>query len=167
MEYLLHIIATIIILLQCKKLLRRAFKWLVQIIARTVQSTELHLSINLQEEVGLYTKSKNIEVTMTSKNKSCDAVLASRFDKLEYAQGYLINIVENEGFSIDEALRETIKAMGVQRFTDQAGISIQEVSDFVANRHQWSNEKLSKLIEKVFKLKVKLLLEPSNATEAT
>ena len=44
----------------------------------------------------------------------------------------MINIVE-------EALHETIKAMGLQEFTNKSGVSIQGVSDFVAERHNWYN----------------------------
>ena len=97
---------------------------------------------------------------MANRNKSYDEVLAGKFENLEYAQGYLLDIVENEGLSVDEALRETIKAMGLQNFADKSELSIQGVSDFVAKRHKWSSDKLSKTIGKVFKLKVKLTIEP-------
>lgn len=102
---------------------------------------------------------------MANRNKSYDEVLASKFENLEYAQGYLFDIVESEGLSVDEALRETIKAMGLQNFANKSEVSIQGVSDFVAKRHQWSADKLSKLVDKVFKLKVKLTLETPESSE--
>lgn len=103
---------------------------------------------------------------MANRNKSYDDVLANKFENLEYAQGYLINIVESEELSIDEALRETIKAMGLQRFSEKSNLSIQAVSDFVAKRQKWSTDKVSKHIFEVFKLKVKIILEPSDPGKA-
>ena len=60
---------------------------------------------------------------------------------------------------MNEALCETIKAMGLKNFSDKSGLSIQAVSDFVAERQKWSMDKLSTHIENVFKLKVKLSVE--------
>ena len=54
---------------------------------------------------------------MANRNKSYDEVIAKKFENLEYAQGYLLNIVESEGLAIDKALREVIKAMGLQNFS--------------------------------------------------
>ena len=96
---------------------------------------------------------------MANRNKSYDEVLAQKFKKSKYARGYLINIIENEKLSVDEALRETIKAMGLKYFSDKSGLSIQAVSDFVSNRQKWSMDKLSHHIEDVFKLKVRLSIE--------
>ena len=72
---------------------------------------------------------------------------------------YLINIIKKEKLPVDEALRETIKAMGLKNFSDKSGLSIQAVSDFVAERQNWSMDKISGHIKDVFKLKVKLSLE--------
>jgi len=96
---------------------------------------------------------------MANRNKSYDAVLAQKFENLSYAQEYLINILESEGLSVEETLRETIKAMGLQNFATKADISIQGVSDFVAQRQKWSTDKLSKCIKEVLKLKVRLVVE--------
>ena len=96
---------------------------------------------------------------MPNRNKSYDKVLAKKFDDLEYAQGYLLNIVNSEGLTVDEALRETIKAMGFQKFSKKSNLSIQSVSNFVLKRQKWSIDKLTKHIAQVFNLKVKLSLE--------
>ena len=96
---------------------------------------------------------------MANRNKSYDEVLAQKFKKARYARGYLMNIIENEKLSVDEALRETIKAMGLKYFSDKSGLSIQAVSDFVSKRQKWSMDKLSNHIEDVFKLKVRLSVE--------
>ena len=96
---------------------------------------------------------------MANRNKSYNKVLAQKFKKPEYARGYLMNIIKREKLSVDEALRETIKAMGLKCFSDKSGLSIQAVSDFVAKRQNWSMDKLSNHIKNVFKLKVKLSIE--------
>ena len=71
---------------------------------------------------------------MANRNKSYDEVLAKKFENRDYAKGYLLNIVESEGLSVDEALRETIKAMGLQSFSDKSGLSIQAVSQNILQR---------------------------------
>ncbi len=102
---------------------------------------------------------------MANRSKSYDEVLAKKFENPEYAKSYLLNIVEAEGLAVDTALRETIKAMGLQSFSEKSGLSIQAVSDFVANRQKWSTDKLSKHIGEVFHLRVKLSLENSDPSE--
>ena len=102
---------------------------------------------------------------MANRNKSYDEVLAQKFQNPEYTQGYLMNIIKREKLSVDEALRETIKAMGLKYFSDKSRLSIQAVSDFVAKRQRWSLDKLSLHIEDVFKLKVKLSIEPSKVSK--
>ena len=88
-----------------------------------------------------------------------DKVLAKKFENPKYAQSYLIHIIKKEKLPLDEALCETIKAMGLKSFSDKSGLSIQAVSDFVAKRQKWSMDKISNHIKDVFNLKVKLSLE--------
>ena len=99
---------------------------------------------------------------MPNRHKSYDKVLAQKFKKLKYAQLYLINIIKKEKQPVEEALRETIKAMGLKNFSDKSGLSIQAISDFVAKRQKWSMDKISKHIKVVLKLKVKLSLDSKN-----
>ena len=96
---------------------------------------------------------------MANRHKSYDEVLAQKFENPKYAQSYLIHIIKKEKLSLDEALRETIKAMGLKSFSDKSGLSIQAVSDFVSKRQKWSMDKISNHIKEVFNLKVKLSLE--------
>ena len=96
---------------------------------------------------------------MANRNKSYDEVLARKFENLEYARSYLLHIVEDEGASLDEALREVIKAMGLQNFSLKSKLSIQAVSDFVHKRQIWSMGKVIRHIEEIFGLRVKLSLE--------
>ena len=103
---------------------------------------------------------------MANRNKSYDEVLSRKFDNLEYAQEYLLNVVESESCSLADAVRETIKAMGLQKFSNKSGLSIQAVSDFISQRQKWSTDKLIKYIEQVFKLKVNLTLGDSSSDQA-
>jgi len=96
---------------------------------------------------------------MSNRHKSYDKVLAQKFKNSKYARLYLINIIEKEKLPVDEALRETIKAMGLKSFADKSSLSIQAVSDFVAERQKWSMDKISNHIKDVFKLKAKLSIE--------
>ena len=50
---------------------------------------------------------------MPNRNKNYDKVLTKKFEHPEYARNYLFHIVEEEDTSLDEALREVIKAMGL------------------------------------------------------
>lgn len=96
---------------------------------------------------------------MANRHKSYDEALARKFKNPNYAQGYLLHIIKKEKLSVEEALRETIKAMGLKEFSKRSNLSIQAVSDFVAKRQKWSTDKLSIHIKKVFNLKIKLSLE--------
>ena len=96
---------------------------------------------------------------MANRHKSYDEVLAKKFKNLKYAQEYIIHILEKEKLPVEEALCETIKAMGLKEFSNKSGLSIQAVSDFVAKRQKWSVDKLSVCIKKVFRLQIKLSLE--------
>ena len=95
---------------------------------------------------------------MFNRHKNYDKALAQKFENSKYAQLYLISIIKKEKLSLDEALRETIKAMGLKSFSDKSGLSIQAVSEFVAKRQKWSMDKILNHIKGVFKLKVKLKL---------
>jgi hypothetical protein len=96
---------------------------------------------------------------MANRNQSYDEVIAKKFENVNYAQEYILNIVRSEKLSVEDGLRETIKAMGLQNFATKAKLSIQAVSDFIAERQKWSTDKIAKHIEEVFHLKVKLSLE--------
>ena len=102
---------------------------------------------------------------MANRHKNYDDVMVKKFENPQYAQEYLLNVVESEEISIDEALREVIKAMSLQAFSEKSGLSIQAVSDFVSKRQKWSTDKLAKQIGNVFNLKVKLSLETPDSSE--
>lgn len=100
---------------------------------------------------------------MANRNKDYNKILAKKFENMEYARGYLMNIVKREKLPIEDALCETIKAMGLKKFSDKSGLSIQAVSDFVNRRQKWSLDKISYHIKDVFNLKLKVSLEQAKA----
>jgi|LUMW01.1.fsa_nt_gb hypothetical protein len=98
---------------------------------------------------------------MPNRHKSYDDELAKKFEDMDFARNFLINQNNVQCSPLDEALRETIKGMGLLAFSEKSGLSIQAVSDFVSERQKWSTDKLIKKIGIVFNLKVSFKLEYS------
>jgi hypothetical protein len=96
---------------------------------------------------------------MANRHKDFNELVAREFEDLDFAQAYIANLINNEGLSLEEALRESIKSMGLQAFADKAEVSISYVSDFVNKRRKWSTDNLVKYIEQVFDLKIKMSVE--------
>lgn len=101
----------------------------------------------------------NLGKIMANRHKDFNELVAKEFEDLGFAQSYIINLINNEGLSLEKALRESIKSMGLQAFADKAKISISYVSDFVNKRRNWSTDNLIKYIEQVFELKVKMSIK--------
>lgn len=104
-------------------------------------------------------KQKIYGVVMANRHKDFDELLAAQFGEIEFAQAYIINLIENEEMDLEDALRETIVAMGLQEFADKADLSIQYVSDFVNKRRNFSIETVNKYLQSIFGLKTKIVVE--------
>ncbi len=96
---------------------------------------------------------------MANRHKDFNELVAQEFEDLEFSQLYITNLINNEGLTLEEALRESIKSMGLQAFAKKAEISISYVSDFVNQRRNWSTDNLLKYIQQVFHLKIKMVVE--------
>ncbi len=96
---------------------------------------------------------------MANRHKDFNELIATKFENVEFSQAYIMTLINDEEMSIDEALRETIIAMGLQPFADKAEISIQYVSDFVKKRKKFSTESIDKYLQKAFHLKIKMSVE--------
>ncbi len=103
---------------------------------------------------------------MANRQKDFDELVAQEFENLEFSQAYITNLINNEGLSLEGALRESIKSMGLQAFSEKAKVSISYVSDFVNKRRKWSTDNLVKYIEQVFELKVKMIVETEKSKVA-
>ena len=96
---------------------------------------------------------------MANRHKDFNELIATKFENVGFSQAYITNLINEEDMSIDEALRETIVAMGLQAFADKADLSIQYVSDFVKKRKKFSTESIDKYLQKAFNLKIKMSVE--------
>ena len=99
---------------------------------------------------------------MANRHKDFDKLVADKFKNKKFAQAYIVNLVNTEGMSLEEALRETIVSMGLLAFANKAGVSIQYVSDFVAKRKKLSTDTIVRYLYKVFYLNVTINLKAAN-----
>lgn len=96
---------------------------------------------------------------MANRHKDFNQLIASQFENIEFSQVYIMNLINAENMSLEEALRETIISMGLQAFADKAEISIQYVSDFVKGRRKFTTDTMDKYLHKAFGLKIKISVE--------
>lgn len=96
---------------------------------------------------------------MANRHKDFNELVAAQFEDLEFAQAYITNLINKEGLTVHEALKETIKSMGLNSFANKADLSIQYVSDFINDRKKLSTDSVTKYLQKAFNLKVKIIVE--------
>ena len=97
---------------------------------------------------------------MANRNKDFNEFVALQFEDIDFSRAYIMNLVNNEGLSLEESLRETVVSMGLKVFANKAGLSIQYVSDFVSKRKKLSIKTIEKYMSKVFQLRIKVSVEP-------
>ena len=85
------------------------------------------------------------------RSKSYDKKLAEKMRDPELAKAVIIHAVEN-GDSIEEALTIAITGVGIREFSDQSGIKMQNVSQFVQGKRAFGYKTLAKCLA-VFGLK--------------
>ena len=99
---------------------------------------------------------------MANRHGDFNELVAQKFQDLNFSQAYITNLINNEKLSLEDALIESVKSMGLQAFAKKAEISISYVSDFVNKRRKWSTDNLVKYIDKVFKLKINMTIDASD-----
>ena len=99
---------------------------------------------------------------MKNSHKNFNELVAKKFKDKEFAQAYIMNLINEENMSLESALRETIISMGVQAFADKADVSVQYLSDFVNKKYSLSTSDINQYLQKAFNLKVKVTLEPTD-----
>ena len=104
-------------------------------------------------------KQKIFGAVMANRHKDFDELLAAQFADIKFAQAYIINLIDSEGMDLEDALRETIIAMGLQEFANKTNLSIQYVSDFVNKRRKLSIETINKYLQSIFGLKMRIIVE--------
>ena len=96
---------------------------------------------------------------MANRHKDFNELIASQFKDINFAQTYMIHLINEENMNPEDALREAIVSMGLQSFADKASISVQYVSDFIKKRKKFSIVSIDKYLQKVFNLKIKMSVE--------
>lgn len=94
---------------------------------------------------------------MPRRSESYDQYIAEKMQDTDYARGMLLNSIEEFGESVEEALKYTIRNMGIKEFSEKAEIPFQNVSDFVRGKRKLKVETLDKYLS-VFKLKSKIVV---------
>ena len=92
---------------------------------------------------------------MPKRSESFDKYIAEKMQDPEYAKATLLNAIEEFDESVEEALSYTIRSMGIKEFAQKAGISSQNVSDFIRGERKLKQETLDKYLA-VFGLKSKI-----------
>ncbi|MFL5813958.1 MAG: DNA-binding protein [Bdellovibrionia bacterium] len=96
------------------------------------------------------------------RNNSYDEDLAKDLRDPEFAQGFLLDLIEGkDGLELDEALRLTIQKMGVVEFCSRAKMSKQNVNSFLKAKRNVKPETLDALL-KPFGLRTKLVVEKAS-----
>lgn len=94
---------------------------------------------------------------MPRRSESFDQYIAEKMQDTDYARGMLLNSIKEFDESVEEALKYTIRNMGIKEFAERADIPFQNVSDFVRGKRKLKIETLDKYLS-VFELKSKIIV---------
>jgi predicted transcriptional regulator len=97
-----------------------------------------------------------------NRGRSFDEDLSLNLQDLEYAQEFILILMENNGddpgLSLEQALKHTIQRMGIKEYSKLARIPAPHVSAFIKGRRKLKPETLDRFL-KPFRLKVKIDVE--------
>lgn len=91
---------------------------------------------------------------MKHSNSEPSNLLALQLHSNEFAKFYFNYCLQQEGLDLEEALRESIRSMGVRVFSCIADMDLSSVSDFAHRRSAWSSSQIRSVSEKVFDLRI-------------
>lgn len=96
------------------------------------------------------------------RNDNYDRDIAEKMKNPLYAQGFLLDLMENQpddpGFPLESALRIAIQSMGVVEFCSKIRISKQNINSFLNGKRSPKPETLDQLL-KPFGLRTRLVVE--------
>src|ERR1035437_1004599 len=93
------------------------------------------------------------------RSESFDAYLSKQLENIKFAQGYILDLMEGaDGLSLEEALRTTIRQMGVKEFCERVKMRKQNVNDFLSEQRKLKRETLDEFL-KPFGLRTKVIVE--------
>lgn len=96
------------------------------------------------------------------RNSNYNKDLARELSDPEFAQGFLLDLMEGEeGLSAEIALRTTIQAMGVSEFCKRARLSHSFVDAFLKSKRKPKPETLNDFL-KPFGLRAKVVFEKAS-----
>lgn len=94
-----------------------------------------------------------------NRTKNYEEMVSKKLQKsLKFRQSFLLSFIEDHDMAGNEALKETIRCMGLREFSDLSGLKIGHVGDFLQGRRKLKQETLNRYL-KPFDLKVKLVFE--------
>jgi hypothetical protein len=93
------------------------------------------------------------------RNNSYEANLAKELQNPKAAQVFLLALMEgDDGLSVEEALKHTIRRMGVKEFSVRARVAMPNVMNFLRGQRKLKPESLDVFL-KPFRLRTRLVLE--------
>jgi DNA-binding phage protein len=93
------------------------------------------------------------------RTNSYDEMISEKMKNKRFAQGYLLTLMEGEdGLSVEESLKETIRSMGITEFSAVAKVPRPNVQEFLKGKRKLKNETLN-IYLKPFGLKIKITVE--------
>jgi len=96
------------------------------------------------------------------RNKSFDEHLAKELKSSKFAGGFLLDLMDgDDGFTLEEALRQTIQRMGVKEFCVKARLDMPNVMKFLKGTRKLKPETLDVFL-KPFGLRTKLIVEKAS-----
>ena len=92
-----------------------------------------------------------------------DSEISQRLQKsMKFRQAYLLAYIEDDGLSVEDALRQTIGDMGVNEFSEMSGLQKQLLSAFRSGNRKLKPESLDAFLGP-FGLKTKIIVEKLKA----
>ncbi|MGE3975742.1 MAG: hypothetical protein AB7F59_14550 [Bdellovibrionales bacterium] len=96
------------------------------------------------------------------RNKSYDEELSKELQDMEFAQGFLLTLIEGEeGLDLEDALKHTIERMGIKEYSKASRIPAPHVVSFIKGRRKLKTETLDAFL-KPFRLKTKVVVEKAS-----
>lgn len=96
------------------------------------------------------------------RSSSFDAYLSKQLEDIAFAQGYILDLIEGEdGLSLEEALRTTIRQMGVKEFCERTQMRKQNVNDFLNETRKLKRETLDAFL-RPFGLRTRIVVEKAS-----
>ena len=96
------------------------------------------------------------------RSNSFDSYLSGQLENRAFAQGFVLDLMEGkDGLSLEEALRTTIRMMGIKEFCERAQLRKQNVNDFLNGSRTLKKETIDSFL-KPFGLRTRIVVEKAS-----